>query len=103
MKAKLRRNLIVLLLLGMSSLLFAPMPSFAKQEQEAPGLELARQAVKTEKKTTTADHSQFKALQQAFTSGPQISKACISCHTKAADQLNPIHQRIIKRAKQDIR
>lgn len=63
------------------------MSSFAKQKPEAPGLELARQAVKAEKKPTTADHSQFKALQHAFTSGPEISKACISCHTKAADQL----------------
>jgi len=87
MRAKLRRNLSMLLLLGMSSLFFAPIPSFAKQEQEAPGLELARQAVKAERKTTTADHSQFKALQQAFTSGPQISKACMSCHVKATDQL----------------
>ena len=61
--------------------------SFANQEQVAPGLKLARQAVKAQKKPTTADHSQFKALQQAFKSGPEISKACISCHTKAASQL----------------
>jgi octaheme c-type cytochrome (tetrathionate reductase family) len=87
MRLKLKRNFYILSLLGIFSLLFGPMLSFATQEQEAPGLELARQAVKAEKKPTTADHSQFKALQQAFASGPEISKACISCHTKAADQL----------------
>ena len=86
-RLKLTHKCYVVSVLWIYFLFFAPLLSFANQEQIAPGLELARQAVKAQKKPTTADHSQFKALQQAFASGPEISKACISCHTKAADQL----------------
>jgi len=87
MRLKLTHTRYVLFVLWICLLFVAPTPSFAKQKPEAPGLELARQAVKTGKKPTTADHSQFKALQKEFVSGPEISKACISCHTKAAEQL----------------
>ena len=31
----------------------------------------------------TADHTKFEALQQPFTSGPEVTKACLSCHTEA--------------------
>jgi octaheme c-type cytochrome (tetrathionate reductase family) len=37
---------------------------------------------------STADHSKFKELQQSFKSGPEVTKACISCHTEAAKQLH---------------
>ena len=37
---------------------------------------------------STADHSQFKALQREFDSGPEVTKACLSCHTEAAKQLH---------------
>ncbi|WP_038037001.1 tetrathionate reductase family octaheme c-type cytochrome [Thermopetrobacter sp. TC1] len=37
--------------------------------------------------STTADHSKFKELQGPFESGPQVTKACLSCHNKAAEQL----------------
>lgn len=33
--------------------------------------------------SSTADHSKFKELQQEFTSGPEVTKACLSCHTEA--------------------
>jgi octaheme c-type cytochrome (tetrathionate reductase family) len=39
------------------------------------------------KKEITADHSQFKELQQEFTSGDEVSKACLSCHNRADDQV----------------
>nr|WP_321524855.1 tetrathionate reductase family octaheme c-type cytochrome [uncultured Cohaesibacter sp.] len=35
----------------------------------------------------TADHSKFEILQQDFKSGPEVTKACLSCHTEAADQV----------------
>lgn len=38
-------------------------------------------------KTSTADHSQFKELQQPFASGPEVTKACLHCHTEAAKQV----------------
>ncbi|MBU1237311.1 MAG: tetrathionate reductase family octaheme c-type cytochrome [Gammaproteobacteria bacterium] len=36
---------------------------------------------------TTADHGKFEALQQDFKSGPEVTKACLSCHTEAGKQL----------------
>jgi octaheme c-type cytochrome (tetrathionate reductase family) len=38
--------------------------------------------------SSTADHSKFKALQQTFASGPEVTKACLSCHTEAAKQVH---------------
>jgi len=36
---------------------------------------------------STADHTKFDILQQTFTTGPQVTEACLSCHTEASDQL----------------
>jgi octaheme c-type cytochrome (tetrathionate reductase family) len=36
---------------------------------------------------STADHSKFKELQQDFKSGPDVTKACLACHTEAAKQV----------------
>ncbi|MBU3947567.1 MAG: tetrathionate reductase family octaheme c-type cytochrome [Proteobacteria bacterium] len=87
MRLKSKHKRYALSCLWICLLFFTSAPSFANQEQDAPGLELARQVVKEAKNTTTADHSRFKALNQDFTSGPEITKACLSCHTEAADQL----------------
>ena len=35
----------------------------------------------------TADHKKFEVLQQDFKSGPEVTKACLSCHTEAARQV----------------
>ncbi|MEW6666234.1 MAG: tetrathionate reductase family octaheme c-type cytochrome [Thermodesulfobacteriota bacterium] len=35
----------------------------------------------------TADHSKFEALKQEFKSGPEVTRACLSCHTEAAKQI----------------
>lgn len=37
---------------------------------------------------TTADHSKFTELQKPFTSGPEVTKACLACHTEAAKQIH---------------
>ena len=37
---------------------------------------------------TTADHSKFAVLGKAFASGPEVTKACLSCHTEAAKQVH---------------
>ncbi len=36
---------------------------------------------------TTADHARFESLQGPFSSGPQVTEACLACHTEAAKQL----------------
>lgn len=42
--------------------------------------------------TATADHSKFEILQQEFKSGPEVTAACLSCHTEADDQvMHSIH------------
>ena len=52
-------------------------------------LSLASQAVSTAKQSTsTADHSKFKELQKPFATGPEVTKACLSCHTEASKQLH---------------
>ena len=37
---------------------------------------------------STADHSKFKELDRQFINGPQVTKACLSCHTEAAKQVH---------------
>jgi hypothetical protein len=37
---------------------------------------------------STADHKKFQALQQDFQSGPEVTKACLTCHTEAASQMH---------------
>ena len=36
--------------------------------------------------SATADHSKFKELKGPFNSGPEVTKACLSCHNKAGEQ-----------------
>jgi octaheme c-type cytochrome (tetrathionate reductase family) len=36
---------------------------------------------------STADHSEFEELQGPFTSGPDVTKACIDCHNTAAGEV----------------
>ena len=39
-------------------------------------------------KQTTADHQKFDVLKGPFKVGPQVTKACLSCHTEAAKQVH---------------
>jgi octaheme c-type cytochrome (tetrathionate reductase family) len=38
--------------------------------------------------SSTADHTKFEELQQEFKTGPDVTKACLSCHTEAAKQIH---------------
>lgn len=41
---------------------------------------------------STADHTKFETLKKQFASGPEVTQACISCHTEASDQvMHSIH------------
>jgi hypothetical protein len=51
----------------------------------------ARRLVERPEHWITADHSKFEALDKDFTSGPEVTEACLSCHNEAAQQ---IHQTI---------
>lgn len=37
---------------------------------------------------STADHSQFEELQKSFSSGPEVTAACLECHTEASSQIH---------------
>ena len=37
---------------------------------------------------STADHSKFEGLQRTFDSGPDVTRACLECHTEAAHQIH---------------
>ena len=38
--------------------------------------------------SSTADHTKFEILQNKFATGPDVTKACLSCHTEASKQLH---------------
>lgn len=50
----------------------------AHAADEAPSVKL----------NTTADHSKFKELDRSFATGPEVTKACLTCHTEAAGQIH---------------
>jgi hypothetical protein len=61
----------------------------AKTEGDiAPGRKMAQQATKDKQLWITSDHSQHEILKQPFTSGPEVTKACLSCHNQAALQFH---------------
>lgn len=37
---------------------------------------------------STADHSKYKELDRTFSSAPEVTKACLTCHTEAAKQIH---------------
>ncbi len=58
------------------------------EEDIAPGRKMAQQATKEKKLWITSDHSQHEILKQDFKSGPEVTKACLSCHNQAALQFH---------------
>ena len=79
------------LVLALCMLWLFPVEALASQpaaDDLAPGRTLAQQATKSKKLWITADHSKHKALQQEFKSGPEVTQACLSCHSEAANQFH---------------
>jgi hypothetical protein len=60
----------------------------AAGDHQAPGREMAQQATRDARRWITSDHSKHEILKQPFTSGPEVTKACLSCHTEAASQIH---------------
>ena len=61
--------------------------SGAAAAAESPqGLRMAEQTQKFRLDWNTTDHAKHRVLQQDFTSGEQITEACLSCHSEADDQ-----------------
>ncbi len=82
---RIAKNLLIALatLAGISLGAQASEPPAAAPAAPAAAAPAAPKAI-----TSTADHSKFKELQQNFKSGPEVTKACLSCHTEAAKQIH---------------
>jgi len=73
-------------LVGLLALLFMLSTPFARAKSASePAANVPPQARLT---GSTADHSKFRELQQDFKSGPEVTRACLSCHTEAAKQVH---------------
>ena len=81
-----------LMMLGIGVMLLFPNPLPAQTQvvgsDQAPGRVMAQQAVKEKKLWITADHSKHEVLKQEFKSGPEVTKACLTCHSEAATQFH---------------
>lgn len=55
---------------------------------QAPGRTMAQQATKGKEIWITTDHTKVEALQKPFGSGPEVTQACLSCHSEAAAQFH---------------
>ncbi|MDR0275294.1 MAG: tetrathionate reductase family octaheme c-type cytochrome [Burkholderiaceae bacterium] len=53
----------------------------------AQTVQAASVTARAEKVKSTTDHSKLKELQRDFKSGPEVTAACLSCHTEAAHQV----------------
>jgi len=81
---------------SLAALLLAPALAFGAAEKSAPAAAPAATAaapatpaaapVKASK--STADHSRFKQLDKPFKTGPEVTKACLECHTEASKQVH---------------
>lgn len=61
----------------------------ATEKTEAPGRTLARQTIKSDtSKWITTDHSQHPILKQEFSRPEDVTRACLSCHNQAAEQIH---------------
>jgi octaheme c-type cytochrome (tetrathionate reductase family) len=79
--------LVVAAALAVATAQASPAPSRAPAQDLAPG---AHSYVPEAEKqsTSTADHSKFKELQQNFKTGPEVTKACLTCHNEAGKQVH---------------
>lgn len=76
--------------------LFVAGPAMSVEDDEPEvdadyGAAEARRLVERPEHWITADHSKFEALDKEFTSGPEVTATCLTCHNEAAEQ---IHQTI---------
>jgi octaheme c-type cytochrome (tetrathionate reductase family) len=55
---------------------------------QAPGRTMAQQATKERQLWITTDHAKIEKLQQPFSTGAEITAACLSCHSEAANQFH---------------
>ena len=71
--------------LALSALLAVVLiPPLANAQTPSEGAETALKVRPPRPDPSTADHSKFDALKADFKSGPEVTEACLTCHTEAA-------------------
>ena len=60
----------------------------AENATSSSGAKAAPSRPDTIKSKSTADHAKFEILNGPFKSGPEVTKACLTCHTEAAKQVH---------------
>lgn len=65
-----------------------PAAADTPEDEQAPGRTMAQQATKEKKVWVTVDHANVDALQKKFKSGPEVTQACLSCHSEAENQFH---------------
>jgi octaheme c-type cytochrome (tetrathionate reductase family) len=82
---------------ALGALLLAPAFAFGAAEKSAPAsaaapapaaVTPAAPAAPARTSKSTADHTRFKQLDKDFKSGPEVTKACLECHTEASKQVH---------------
>jgi octaheme c-type cytochrome (tetrathionate reductase family) len=66
----------------------APAPAAAAQPAPVAAAAPASAAYTPRASKKTADHSKFEVLNGPFKSGPEVTKACLTCHTEASKQIH---------------
>lgn len=67
----------------------AQLVSAVETSQATEGIE--KPAYKSSQHKLKNDHSNFEELQQEFESGPEVTKACLSCHEEIGKEILKIH------------
>ena len=77
----------LVILAGMA---LAPLAAHAEDASKTGEIQATPAAHQRLSKTPggTADHTKFEILQKEFKSGPEVTEACLSCHTEAAKQVH---------------
>ncbi len=81
-------SLTILLLMVAASILAATPVQSDLGSDQAPGRTMAQQATQRKQVWITTDHRKIAKLQKPFKSGPEITKACLSCHSEAENQFH---------------
>lgn len=66
----------------------APAPAQAAAPKAGEGADKSAALYSPRVTRSTADHSKFEALKGPFASGPEVTKACLTCHTEASKQVH---------------
>jgi octaheme c-type cytochrome (tetrathionate reductase family) len=67
--------------------LLLPFSAFAVVQKQTATATVNKQVEKQARKST-ADHTKFKQLKKNFKTGPEVTAACLECHTEAAKQVH---------------